>query len=148
MGSQRKLSSYFVSPREQVVFAVRLSIVPLGILLVLAGMSLTPAVAQLHHVATFLPPDRRLEAAIVADGAIDRTLIGLLAGSAYLMVYTIVVSHRIFGPVVSIRRYIRGLIEGRPQGPLVIRKDDHFHEIAALLSELDAKLHAGAQSAK
>jgi hypothetical protein len=60
----------------------------------------------------------------------------------YLLAYVIVVSHRIFGPMISIRNYVKGLINGTPQGDLVLRTGDYFHELAVLLTELNKKLDA------
>lgn len=59
---------------------------------------------------------------------------------AGVFVYTLVLSHRIAGPIHRINEVLKGMIEGRYPDRITLRRGDHFHTTAALLTELSRKL--------
>jgi signal transduction histidine kinase len=64
----------------------------------------------------------------------------LLAGIS--LVTWLMYSHRIFGPVVPIRRQLLNLREGNYGGKVTLRRYDEFKEIAEDLNQLSSKLGA------
>ena len=52
------------------------------------------------------------------------------------LVTSIRYTHAIYGPLVSIHRFLDSLIEGENVGPLVIRKSDQLHDLAAKLNSI------------
>lgn len=65
----------------------------------------------------------------------------LFIGGA-VFVYTLVVSHRIAGPIYRIDAVIRQMIAGEYPDKVALRRGDHFHETADLLTALSRKLAA------
>lgn len=59
-----------------------------------------------------------------------------------VFVYTLFVSHRIAGPIYRINSVLREMIEGRYPDKVALRRGDHFHATADLLTELSRKLSA------
>jgi hypothetical protein len=109
----------------------------LGILVAFAPSmwALSPAKADKdvsHFIASageFLALETRMlpAAALVAVG---------------IVVYTLVISHRIVGPVYRIDATLKRLIDGDYPEEVRFRKHDYFVPTASLLTELSAKLRA------
>jgi len=86
--------------------------------------SLAPAASEfliLHH---------RIWPAVVI------VLVGMFA-------YTIVISHRIAGPIYRINEVLRKMIGGEFPDSVTFRKNDYFQETAALLETLSKRLAEG-----
>lgn len=64
--------------------------------------------------------------------------LGIFGVAAILM--WVVFSHRIFGPVVPIRRHVEKLIEGDFSSRIALRSADELKELAADLNRLAEKL--------
>lgn len=62
-----------------------------------------------------------------------------------VFVYTLFVSHRVAGPIYRINSVLRDMIEGRYPDKVSLRRGDHFHTTADLLTELSRKLSAARQ---
>jgi len=54
--------------------------------------------------------------------------------------FFITISHRTFGPVISIKKFINKLIDGDYDGKLILRKNDELKDISNLLNRLAGKL--------
>lgn len=65
----------------------------------------------------------------------------LLIGGC-VFVYTLLVSHRIAGPIYRINAVIRQMIEGEYPDKVSLRRGDHFQGTADLLTALSRKLAA------
>lgn len=106
-----------------------------GIFLVFApsmlGLLAGGTVESLEPAATeFLILHRRIWPAVVV------VLFGMFA-------YTIVVSHRIAGPVYRINEVLRKMIRGEFPARVTFRKGDYFQETADLLETLSKTLSEG-----
>lgn len=64
-------------------------------------------------------------------GAVGLAVIGIVC-----VVFWLAASHRIFGPMVPIRRQIKSLIDGDYDARINLRSKDEFKEIAAALNTL------------
>jgi hypothetical protein len=137
---QRSLKNLLISPVEQFAFGFRILIAPLMVVLIMGLAFLQPVINQSKMLEPHLAPEYRMDLQI-ASAHQATFLSGTYAIAAvYLLAYVIVVSHRIFGPMISIRNYVTGLINGTPQGDLVLRNGDYFHDLAVLLTDLNKKL--------
>jgi hypothetical protein len=136
------LRNLLVSPAEQLAFGFRILMAPLMVVLVMGLTFLQPVINQSKMLAPHVSPEHRMDLQIASTQQ-SMFLSGTYAIAAlYLLAYVIVVSHRVFGPMISIRNYVKGLINGTPQGDLVLRTGDYFHDLAKLLTELNKKLGA------
>lgn len=58
-----------------------------------------------------------------------------------IVVYTILLTHRIVGPIYRLNRELRNMIEGKYSENIALRKKDFFKETASLVEELARTLH-------
>lgn len=65
---------------------------------------------------------------------------GILGLGIVTLLLWIVQSHRIFGPMVPMRRFITAIEEGRVERDFELRKDDEFKDILVALKRLQQKL--------
>lgn len=103
-----------------------------GILLVFApsmiGLITGKELAELESASQeFLTLHRRVWPAVLL----------VLAG---VFVYTILVSHRIAGPIYRINAVLQAMLRGEYPKSVTLRKADHFHETAELLERLSRQL--------
>lgn len=137
---QRSLRNLLISPMEQFAFGFRVLMAPLLVVLVMGLTFLQPVINQSKMLAPHVSPEHRMDLQIASTHQ-TMFLSGTYAiATVYLLAYVIVVSHRVFGPMISIRNYVKGLIDGTPQGDLVLRTGDYFHDLATLLTDLNKKL--------
>ncbi|MGE0633793.1 MAG: HAMP domain-containing protein [Pseudobdellovibrionaceae bacterium] len=68
--------------------------------------------------------------------------IGILVFGFATFIFWFIASHRIFGPVVAIRRQLENLNSGRYEARIKLRKTDEFHEIAEDLNRLAETLQS------
>lgn len=103
-----------------------------GILLVFApsmiGLITGKELAELESASQeFLTLHRRVWPAVLL----------VLAG---VFVYTILVSHRIAGPIYRINAVLQTMLQGEYPENVTLRKGDHFQETAGLLEQLSRKI--------
>ena len=139
---QRSLKNLLISPTEQFAFGFRVLMAPLMVVLVMGLTFLQPVINQSKMLAPHVSPEHRMDLHIASTHQTMFLSATYAIAALYLLAYVIVVSHRIFGPMISIRNYVKGLIDGTPQGDLVLRTGDYFHDLATLLTELNKKLGA------
>ena len=58
-----------------------------------------------------------------------------LAVSGLLVLFGLVYSHRIAGPLYHLRNYLKARSQGRIQEPLAFRTNDYFQEVAESVNE-------------
>ena len=132
----RSLKNFLVAPREQAIFGLRVLLLPNALVLFVALLLSGPLIGPLFQVQSLVEATHRSEP--VSPAGMMKTYLGIYAvTSAYFMLYVVVVSHRIFGPMVSLHRYVQRILDNEPQGDLILRKDDYFHDLAELLSRLN-----------
>ncbi len=119
--SRRYFANYFLAPREQMVFSLQMVF---GVI-ILAELQLVVMSGFLGGDTPFLGAQFALASSIV--------LIAL---------YTLVVSHRVFGPVHAMQKYVDKMVAGEAQGPLKLRDGDYFSDLAERLSKLQSQLDA------
>jgi hypothetical protein len=90
------------------------------------------------QIQTYLVPDSPLfaELAKAQDSAINSAFLLLLLLNALLVgVCTLIVSHRVAGPLYKLRKEMRKLAESKKFSPIAFRERDFFKEIATDYNE-------------
>ena len=131
-----KRSNYFIDKDFQSKFIIRFSsLVALGglltvvLLYILAGKSTTVAIVDSRVVvkttADFILP------ILIQTVAIVTILVGLV-----LIIVTLLVSHRIAGPMYRFKKVLQQLAAGEFSSEFNIRNHDQLREIADLLNQM------------
>jgi signal transduction histidine kinase len=140
--NRRSVKNILVNPRRQLKFSLALVVgCSLSVILFLMVV-----VFQVKQTITTLGLAYRLDADVV--GAIQSALTSAVYVSMLLafgvtglaFVIGIRLSHRIYGPIVAINRYIDSLTEGNYKARLTLRKDDDLTEIRDSLNKLAESL--------
>jgi methyl-accepting chemotaxis protein len=91
--------------------------------------------------------EQALQVGEMVRSAISWSWIGLGVGTILFTIIvislTLMVTHRIYGPMVAIRRHLKALLEGDYAQRTHLRKNDEFKDIAADLNALSEKLGGG-----
>lgn len=118
---KRSFWNYFLAPREQLGFSVRMVV---GVFL-------------LTQLQVFAVTAARLGGASFSAS----TVAVFVFSSLFVLVYTMVVTHRVFGPVRAMEIYVDKLLAGENPPPMRLRGGDYFGGLAERLSKL-ATRHA------
>ena len=129
---KRKLRNYLIHPSLQVRIAVECAIAAILIALLSGGLVL----ASVWSVMTEFAP----------DGLIpyhrELLIIGLVFGSigiaCVVAALSLVVTHRIAGPIYHIQQHLTHVLQGKSVMPLHLRRGDEFHELANLINQVIA----------
>lgn len=66
-----------------------------------------------------------------------------------LVVYDLLrVSNRFAGPILRLRRGMNALAEGQDAGPIRFRRDDHWHDLAAVFNRIREEFHLQSEEAE
>ena len=144
---RRSLKSVFVKPREQlryafVFFGGGLALMAGYIVLFLyylnvTIMNLATSYSIAPDVATTLNTAFLTASIATVIFAATLTLIMFAAGVA--------LSHRIFGPIVPMKRLIEDLTNGNYSSRVALRKTDEFQDVADSLNQLAENLEKSAR---
>lgn len=138
---RRKLSNLTIDPKAQLRF-----VKPFIILMLVAFLVINTIFWQILAL--------RGEAGDAANTALFAALSGLMSQIVFIsslgmillgilsLVFWIVYSHRIFGPVVSLRRHITSLLEGKYDSRVKLRKNDELKDLADDLNKLAESLQS------
>ncbi len=133
--NRRKISNFSIDPKAQLRFAQ-----PFGILILTSFATINLIFWQIFNVRETVGSSAPPESLAVLNGIIGQvtlmaclgmTLMGLLS-----LVLWIVYSHRIFGPVVPLRRQIESLRAGNYDVRIRLRRNDEFKDLAEELNKL------------
>ena len=80
-------------------------------------------------------------AKITRPALIGLILIGLFIGTTLFM--SVRYTHQIYGPLVSVRRFLDDLVQGRNPEPLQLRSSDQLHDLIYPLNKLSQMLMEG-----
>ena len=134
----RKLRNYLINPKQQ----LRYSIYFIASGMALTGVMITLIFFKLRDLSQTITKSGALDISVQAklNGLIfDVTWISLLAFGVFaviILLYSIVISHRIAGPTVAICAYISELKKGNLDAKRTLRKYDELHPIMDALQEL------------
>lgn len=149
MKRPRKLRNFLIQPGYQLRF---------GLYFIVSGMALLGVM-----IAVIFSKLRTLNDTVSRSGALDIkaqsllnalifdiTWISLVTFAAFVLivlVYSIVISHRIVGPTVAICAYIDELKKGNLDAKRTLRKYDELHPIMDSLQDLALKMKSGKEKA-
>lgn len=135
---KRKLVNYYLSPAVQTRYAlinVAAMIIGMGALSILAFRKLPLYIdSAVNSVPLEVDP-----ASVITY--VLWSFIGVTAGVCiFTFVLSIIVTHRMVGPVYVFERHIRHLINGDYSSRITLRKGDDFKELSLLLNEVAEQL--------
>lgn len=144
MQAQRSPFRYLIRPRAQLrgalnyLFIILLAQCAFGAFMIYSIHSVTDRIFSSYGVAP--------QAAAILQESINGffiyMLFSALALSIFVGLYTIRLSHRVFGPFVPIKRHIAELAAGNYSSRFRLRRDDELGEIMEALNELAEALEA------
>jgi hypothetical protein len=141
----RRLSNFFIAPDRQ----LRMALVAVGcglfFFFAFFGFQIWMFSALIASLSPLIPETSNVSEMIAES--IHWTWIVFFAGAvAFTMVLTtltIVISHRVYGPIYAIRKHIGALSRGEFAHRTHLRKNDEFKDVAKDLNELSAALENG-----
>jgi len=142
----RKIVNFLIRPRAQLKIVALYSVSILGLVVSFEIFTLY-RFSNITKVMTNyyeLPEKTKTILLKVVEEFMWDHIIQTLIFSIFVVAMLIVITHRTYGPIIAIKRFIRQLIAHDYSAPLHIRKKDEFHDVVRLLNELENKLkHEG-----
>ncbi len=138
----RSLSNILVEPKGQLRYAFMLF--GAGILMMITIVT--------YLLLSFNKTIEALHALYQVDGAvIDHLQMSLYSTLVMVIIFGVVLaavtisigialSHRIFGPIIPLKRHVEALIAGQYESRVQLRKKDEFQDLATELNRLAAAL--------
>ncbi|OQW50440.1 MAG: hypothetical protein A4S09_01205 [Proteobacteria bacterium SG_bin7] len=143
MGSpKRKIKNFVIAPGFQ--FRFSLYFVLMGVSVI--GVFISQIFIKIEELKTkvAIVPEIKFtdQYAIVSglDYIMVKAVVTVFSYALFCLIFSIVVSHRIAGPMLVINRYIRDLIDGRFDVPRGLRKSDELSSVMDNLKELEQVL--------
>lgn len=133
--NRRQASNFAVDPKAQLRFAV-----PFVILFVASVGAINLIFWQIFNYRSSMsseaPPEALAFLSTIMGQAVMLCSIAMLLIGALTLVLWMVYSHRIYGPMVPIRRQVDAIKNGNYDFKIVLRKSDEFKELADDLNNL------------
>jgi len=134
----RRLKNIIIAPNKQLKLAFFSVMTGLATLLLFFAFQIWLFTSMIRNISPALPEDMNLEP-VLAD-SIHWSWIGFILGAVFFAVLvssvTIVISHRIYGPMIAIRKHIAAILGGKYDHKTTLRKNDEFKEVADDLNKL------------
>lgn len=141
----RSIRTLLIKPFQQVRFGIYILATTIVFLAVTAALFIHTFNEQYRHVlGVFHVVDPQLRWEFITDQVFYANLTRLVV---LFLVFVIVMfftvfklTHRYYGPLVAINRYLDKLNAGEYNTSLALRRSDEFHDIAAKLNRLASRL--------
>ena len=142
---KRNLKQLLIEPFKQIKFGVYvlgLTSIFLGLLAVLFVSSFYEQYSQVMEIFQVVGVDEKRE--LITDRVFRENLaklfvlIGLYIGSLFFLIFKL--THRYYGPLVSIERFIKAMSLGNYEERVAIRKKDELSALVNKLNVMAAKL--------
>jgi HAMP domain-containing protein len=137
--NKRSAKKLFIAPSRQ----LKLTFAMLSIGILVTALLLAYLVTKVSQTVDLLEPSHPSAALIVTD-SLSPVLNLLIAGQALLWIFCllvgVLVSHKIYGPLVPMLRHVRNLQEGSYSSRVKLREGDELEDLAGALNELAEKL--------
>lgn len=138
--------AYLVEPFKQIRFGLHVVAVCFFFVVVLGGIFVHSYYEQYKHVADiFNVAGTERWSLVVNDVFLKNAYItaGALIALALTMVYVVVRrTHKMYGPMVSIMRFVNELRRGNYAARIKIREKDDFQDLVGALNHLADALHS------
>ncbi len=131
---KRKFRNYLINPSLQVRIALQCAIAAIFIALLSGGI----AFFSVWSVMTEFAPDGLIayHRTILLTGII----LGILGIACVIAILSLIVTHRIAGPIYNIEQHVKSALNGEPVTNIQLRKGDEFHELADLINQVIEKI--------
>ncbi len=144
----RKLQNVAIEPSKQFRLAFYMLALGLGIFLAFFAFELWLMSSIVTNLAPLAPQDSNLHQ-LLGDSLwwswAAFILIAVLFSMGVIL-GTLVLSHRFFGPVVALQKHINALTRGEFEHRTHLRKNDELKELAADLNQLSERLESQTKS--
>lgn len=139
--NRRKVSNFTIDPMAQLRFAK-----PFGILILVSFATINLIFWKVLNVRVAAEAAASTDAIVILNNMMSQLVLWASAGMAVIGLLTLILwiiySHRIFGPLVPIRRQVQNLIKGDYDFQIKLRKNDELKELAEELNALAVSLKA------
>ncbi len=144
----RKIKNFAIAPDKQFRLAFILICAGLFVFLAFFGFELWLLSSVISNLTPLAPPDSELHALVAQSIWWSWAAFALISiiFSLLVLLGTLVISHRFFGPVFALRKHIEALLKGEYSHRTHLRKSDELKELAADLNQLSEKLENGVTS--
>lgn len=142
MRGKRQISAYLVEPFKQIRFGLHVTAVCLISVILLSYVFVNSFYEQYQHVAEIFKV-AEVDDLVVNDVFVRNAwklgfvLLGMVAATVGVVVWR---THKMYGPVVSIQRFLKELHRGNYAVRLSIRQRDDFKNVVESLNQLASEL--------
>jgi sensor histidine kinase YesM len=130
---------FVVNPRFQyeiILYFAGTLVITLGVLFWSVNRELRAVIGQ-AHILGFIPPHPVLGALTAHRSTVNLMFVMVsVVAMLFLVMGSLVLSHRIAGPLFRLVKHMRQIALGADIGAVRFRKDDYFHEIADSFNKL------------
>ena len=143
--ANRNLNTILIEPFKQMKLGIYVIAVSLTFSALTDMVFLNAYFEQYQHVMELfkvVDPNRQWEMVVNDIFYKNAVRIGVLIGTFILLTFSIVfhVTHKYYGPLVSIRRFVLGISKGDYSQRVVLRKRDELQDLAANLNQMAESL--------
>ena len=128
----KKRTNYLINTRYQIKFAIKFAIITT----LLSGFVAFQLYAIVWPVLSRFVPEETVS--FVTQQIFSRAVIFLALALVMIVAFTIVISHRVAGPIFSMHRTIKRILNGETIEFVTLRKNDEFQNFAKDLNGLIA----------
>jgi signal transduction histidine kinase len=138
---KRSLKNLLIEPMKQVRFGIYMLVITISYSLITNILLVGSFYEQYRHVmAIFNVVDPHLRWELISDEVfysnITRLAVCFVLFLIVLFTAIIKLTHRFYGPIVAIRKFIRELKEGNYSSRITLRRRDELQDIAKELNSL------------
>lgn len=136
--ARRSVLNVFIRPKRQVGLMLGMTFFTLGAAVVLLAVSRELITVKLNELVGGSIVGRQTVDQII--NILSNDIFILILITAYAGVQTILFTHRIYGPMVPLKKHIESLKAGNYESRVKLRKHDELLEFEDMLNELAAVL--------
>ena len=143
--NRRKFINLFIDKKAQLRFLVPFSVSFCASVAIIMIMSITVShgLAQITQAIPGAGPVIYGSITYIINQLQIIGIVGIFILGLVCFVFWLVYSNRVFGPIFSIERQIKNLLDGKYDVQITLRKNDEFGHIADGINQLAKKLEAG-----
>jgi hypothetical protein len=142
--NQRKARSFLIAPARQIPHAL-FTVFSIGSGMAILGLLFFIYSSKMSQLAI----DQGADAELIRQMNAQAVTTFFLVSSALTLIFcylNIMYTHRIFGSLFSIERYLRGLLDGESDLVLHSRKTDQTQSLVEVVRQLGAKMKQSSDS--
>lgn len=144
MGTKRRLKNYLLNSPAQKRFIVLMSTICVDIYLVAVVLIITALAYRVEKVAEEFAnaPGMQTKVFSILLNSIGPIIgIGLVL-TLMVAFFAMIVSHRIYGPLVPISKFLQEIKSGNYSARVAVRKEDQLQDLVTQLNEVAEALEA------